>query len=118
MLFEICWVLAAGLRLFEGIRLYAGDSEDDWVADANLIRNSIQLQGNDKVFWMIRQFVNSQLAKGVEDADVLLLDNPNLRQPFIDAIVDIQNPPARADRKGGALATLLLDKLRLRRDSA
>jgi glycosyltransferase involved in cell wall biosynthesis len=118
MLFEICWVLAAGLRLFEGIRLYAGDSEDDWVADANLIRNSIQLQGNDKVFWMIRQFVNSQLAKGVEDADVLLLDNPNLRQPFIDAIVDIQNPPARADRKGGALATLLLNKLRLRRDSA
>ena len=112
MLFEICWVLAAGLRRFEGNTLYAGDREEDWISDARLIQNSIQLQGNDKVFWMIRQFVDSQTARGVEDADLLLLDNSNLRQPFIEAIVDVKIPPARADDRGEALVSLLLNKLR------
>lgn len=113
MLFEICWVLAVGLRLFEGSRLYAGNSEEDWISDVGLIQNSIQLQGNDKVFWMIRQFVDSQSARGIKEADLMLLDSSSLRQPFIDAIFDGQDPPASADSRAGAV-TFLLDKLRLR----
>ncbi len=114
MLFEICWVLAAGLRLFEGSRLYAGATDEDWVSDARLIQNSIQLQGNDKVFWMIRQFVDSQTAQGVAGADLMLLDNANLRRPFMDAIVDTHTLEARADNLGAKPMSSLLRALRRR----
>lgn len=112
MLFEICWVLACGMRLFEGKTLYAGEDAVSWVADTQRIHKSIQLQGNDKVLWMIRQFVDARASRGVAGAELSLLDDPAVRQPFIDAIVDSTVSAAGPKEPEPGLWASLLRRLR------
>ncbi|MHC8412233.1 glycosyltransferase family 2 protein [Pseudomonas sp. Hz4] len=87
MLFEICWVMAMGMRRFEGRRLYAGAGVESWLSDVDRVHNSVNLQGNDKVYWMILQFVRAQEAQGVLEPELLLLDNAELRAGFIEHVV-------------------------------
>lgn len=90
MLFEICWVMATGMRRFERNLLYVGAGVENWLVDVHRIHNSVNLQGNDKVYWMIRQFISSQEAKGVVEPELLLLDSAELRAGFIEYIVTEQ----------------------------
>lgn len=87
MLFEICWVMATGMRRFEGRRLYAEAGVESWLADVHRVHNSVNLQGNDKIYWMILQFVRAQEAQGVLEPELLLLDNAELRGGFIEHVV-------------------------------
>lgn len=91
MLFEICWVLATGMRRLEGARFYKGTDPQLWIADAERIYNSVSLQGNDKIFWMINQFIDAQQKQGIPEPELLLLDNAELRQAYIRYI---QTEPA------------------------
>jgi glycosyltransferase involved in cell wall biosynthesis len=87
MLFEICWVMATGMRRFEGRRLYAGAGVESWLSDVHRVHNSVNLQGNDKVYWMIRQFICAQESRGLLDPELLLLENGELRAGFIEHVV-------------------------------
>ena len=46
---------------------------------------SINLQGNDKVFWVMRAFIQSLRAQGVEDSEELLLEK-DFREKLIGYI--------------------------------
>ncbi len=87
MLFEICWVLATGTRRFEGVKFYADEQPSTWLADAIKLHSSINLQGNDKVFWMIRQFISSMERRNIDSPELILLEDDVLRKYFIDNIV-------------------------------
>lgn len=95
MLFEICWVMATGMRRFERDLLYKESSVESWLVDVHRLHNSVNLQGNDKVYWMIQQFISSQEAKGVMEPELLLLDSAELRAGFIEYIM-IEQPLAEA----------------------
>lgn len=86
MLFEICLVYALGWRLFEDQFLFNDTSESVFVRDVDLLARAINLQGNDKVFWMLREFLEIECRRGVARPEELLLENPALREPFVKAI--------------------------------
>lgn len=90
MLFEICWVLATGIRRFERNMLYVGTDVQSWLLDVHRVYNSVNLQGNDKVYWMIQQFISSQEAKGMQQPELLLLESAELRAGFIEHVVSEQ----------------------------
>ena len=51
MLFDICWVLAANLHRFEGKRIFNSSDPEKSMQDLVTLYESINVQGNDKVFW-------------------------------------------------------------------
>lgn len=83
MLFEICWVLATGWRRIEKNVLFRSARTQDLVEDMRLLANAINLQGNDKVYWMIRQFLEVGSARGIDNVEELLLDDAALRESFL-----------------------------------
>ncbi|WP_309936243.1 glycosyltransferase [Caballeronia sp. LZ002] len=93
MLFEICWVLAVGMMHFEGNLLYASDDRDALIADARALAESINVQGNDRIVWMIRQFVDARRKLRDPEAETRLLDDKELRDVFLDYI-DAGDAPA------------------------
>lgn len=110
MLFEICWVMATGMCRFEGRRLYAGAGVESWLSDVHRVHNSVNLQGNDKVYWMILQFVRAQEAQGVLEPELLLLDNAELRAGFIEHVVTgpvVAATSSAPDIRGMSLFALL-----------
>ena len=44
---------------------------------------SINLQGNDKMFWVMRAFIQSLRSQGVENPEELLLEDNNLKETLI-----------------------------------
>jgi len=47
---------------------------------------SINLQGNDKVFWAMRAFIESLRSKGVANPEELLMEDDEFREKFIGYI--------------------------------
>ncbi len=86
MLFEICWVLAANLHRFEGSRIFSTSDPEKSAEDLERLYESINLQGNDKVFWVMRSFIQALRSTGVEDPEEVLLEDVNLRQKLISYI--------------------------------
>ncbi len=84
MLFEIAWMWAANLDRFFGKEIFAGDDMDSIVK----LAESINLQGNDKIFWMIKVFIDAQRAKGVENPEEVLLDNAEIRNRMLEYVVE------------------------------
>ncbi|UVK86905.1 glycosyltransferase [Pseudomonas sp. B21-051] len=112
MLFEICWVMATGMRRFERDLFYKGSSVESWLVDVHRLHNSVNLQGNDKVYWMIQQFISSQEAKGVMEPELLLLDSAELRAGFIEYIV-IEQPLAEPVSVAGVQRMSLFSLLKM-----
>jgi glycosyltransferase involved in cell wall biosynthesis len=83
MLFDICWVLAANLHRFEGKRIFNSSDPEKSMQDLVTLYESINLQGNDKVFWAMRAFIQSLRSQGVESPEELLLENDQFRKKFI-----------------------------------
>lgn len=82
MLFEIVWMWATNLERFYGKELFVDDDYSSLFA----IAESLNLQGNDKVFWMIKVFIDSQKEKGIKNPEEILLDNAELRNQIIEYI--------------------------------
>lgn len=80
MLFEIAWVWAANLKRFYQNVLKADDTEE---IDIIKIAESLHLQGNDKVLWMILIFMEAEKAKGTENPEERLLEDTELRNKFL-----------------------------------
>lgn len=85
MLFEIAWMWATNLERFYKTKLFAGD---DLFVDTQKIVESINLQGNDKIFWMIKIFIDAQKVKGVANPEEILLDDNELRNKLLEYVVE------------------------------
>lgn len=85
MLFEICWVLAANLHRVEGLQIFSNAEPKKNLEDLERIYESINLQGNDKVFWVMRALIHSLRSAGVENSEELLLED-GLREKLIGYI--------------------------------
>jgi glycosyltransferase involved in cell wall biosynthesis len=86
MLFEICWVLAANLHRFEGLKIFGSVNAEQNAGDLERLYESINLQGNDKLFWVIRAFIQSLNTAGVENSEELLLEDTVLRNRLIEYV--------------------------------
>jgi len=87
MLFEICWVYAVHTSaVMSRLLRFATDAEFA-SAEINFMGSAINLQGNDRVLWMILQFMKQQRRAGRQDPEMLLLENATLRKEFIRYIV-------------------------------
>ena len=54
--------------------------------DIITITESLNLQGNDKVFWMIKCFIESQRKFGIENSEEILLEDVDLRNQLLQYI--------------------------------
>jgi glycosyltransferase involved in cell wall biosynthesis len=86
MLFEICWVLAANLHRVQGKQIFNKAEPEKYLKDIETIYESINLQGNDKVFWVMRALIDSLKSGGVENPEELLLEDKDLREKLIGYI--------------------------------
>lgn len=84
MLFEIAWVWAANLKRFFGTELFAGEHYSE---DFIRLAESLQLQGNDRVFWLLLLFIEAQEKKGMKHAEEILLEDEALRDSLLAYIV-------------------------------
>lgn len=85
MLFEIAWMWAANLDRFYGTILFKKpDDKNDIIS----IAESLNLQGNDKIFWMIKCFIDSQRKLGIESPEELLLVDTELRNRLLEYVVE------------------------------
>ncbi len=85
MLFEIAWIWAANINRFFGGKIFR--EEDDNVSIVELAE-SLNLQGNDKVFWMILLYISAKKKCGVKKPEEILLDDEQLRSHFIDYVIE------------------------------
>lgn len=85
MLFEIAWIWAANLDKFYGSLLYKNRNDR---ADIISIVESLNLQGNDKIFWIIKSFIDAQRKIGVENPEEVLLEDEKLRGELLKYVVE------------------------------
>ena len=84
MLFEIVWIWAANLKRFFGTDLFTGEHNGQ---DLIRLAESLQLQGNDKVFWLLLLFIEAQEKKGIKHAEEILVEVVELRDKLMAYIV-------------------------------
>lgn len=85
MLFEVAWMWATNIeRFYDGTVFWSGNDEADLV---HLVE-SINLQGNDKVFWIIKTFIEAKKKQGIKNPEEILLDNDQLRNRIIEYVVE------------------------------
>lgn len=87
MLFEICWIYAVHGGAVISTLMPAVPEGEPACSEVRFMGNSINLQGNDKVLWMIQQFAERQRHAGCQDPELLLLEDEALRREFIQFIV-------------------------------
>ena len=83
MLFDICWVLAANLHRFEDSKLFNPSNPQKSMENVVTLYESINFQGNDKVFWAMRAFIQSLRSQGVKNPEELLLEDDEFREKFM-----------------------------------
>jgi len=86
MLFEICWVLAANLPQFEGKLIYRSNDAVRIAQELAMLNASINLQGNDRLFWLIRELIHSGQVREVKNPEERLLDDGPLREALISLV--------------------------------
>lgn len=85
MLFEIAWMWAANIERYFGKVLFKDANSND---DILRLLESLNLQGNDKIFWAIMMFIQAKKALGVEKPEEILLDDEVLRNRMLEYVVD------------------------------
>lgn len=85
MLFEIVWMWAANLERFYSSIIFPNQDDAE-----NMVRlvESLNLQGNDKVFWIIKTFIEQKRVQGVEHPEEILLDDAELRNRLLEYVVE------------------------------
>lgn len=85
MLFEIAWMWAANLERFYGANLFKDKNDKK---DIIALVESLNLQGNDKIFWIIKCFIDSQRKLGIGRPEEILLDDVDLRNRLLEYVVE------------------------------
>ena len=84
MLFEVVWVLAANLHRFHGAPLFAAEAPELLAEEVRLFANSVNVQGLDRLFWILLTYLQARRAAGAPETE--LLDDAGLRQVFVDLV--------------------------------
>lgn len=83
MLFEIAWIWAANLERFYGSLLFGDEGARK---DIISIAESLNLQGNDKILWIIKFFIDAQRKSGVVNPEEILLEDEALRKRLLEYV--------------------------------
>lgn len=86
MLFEICWIFAVHLKHFTEELFFQPTDINSLSDELNFMSQSINLQGNDKVMWMLLQHFEERKKLGEDYPEETLLDDEHLRLAFISHI--------------------------------
>lgn len=86
MMFEIAWVWAANISRFAGTLFFRNENSER--EDMLRVIESINLQGNDKIFWIILLYIQFQERKGMKYPEERLLDDEKLRNLLLDYVVE------------------------------
>ena len=81
MLFEIVWVFVANINKFKNIIL---DDENEIFT----LLDSMNFQCNDKLVWGLKCYIDFLKSNGVVNAEEILLDNKELREKFLEYIIE------------------------------
>lgn len=85
MLYEIVWMWAANLeRFYDTIMFSSGNDEKDLIQ----LVESLNLQGNDKIFWIFKVFIEAKKKEGVHNPEEILLEDEELRDCLLQYIVE------------------------------
>ncbi|MBT2291544.1 glycosyltransferase [Paenibacillus albidus] len=84
MLFEICWIYAANLHRFESTLIFTNDP----LIELEELSESINLQGNDKLLWILRSYFEAHRKRGVQSPELEILDKSVLRESLFKYIVE------------------------------
>jgi hypothetical protein len=84
MLFEICWIYAVHLRNFTNIIFSESQTNSDSSDQIKFLSKSINLQGNDKVMWMLMQLIDDYRKKSINEEKII--NDEKLRSLFIQKI--------------------------------
>ncbi|MFF2912170.1 glycosyltransferase [Paenibacillus sp. NPDC057934] len=84
MLFEICWIYAAHLHRFENTHIFTGDPR----SNLEELAESINLQGNDKLLWILRTYINNAIKNGRDNPELDFLDDAVLRESLFNYIAE------------------------------
>lgn len=82
MLFEICWMYATHLPKLVKDFVFESDAHKD----LEMLFNSTNLQGNDKLVWVMISYFEAQKQKGVLEPEIEFLENVVLRESLFEYI--------------------------------
>lgn len=85
MLFEIAWMLATNLERYYNKLIFREEDAGETIVR---LAESLNFQQNDKVFWMIKVFIEAQRTKGIQHPEELLLEDETLRNRFLAYVVE------------------------------
>jgi glycosyltransferase involved in cell wall biosynthesis len=86
MLFEICWIFAVHLKHFK-LENFLELVDEGGIADKlNFLAHFVNLQGNDKVMWMLLKHFDECERLGELNPEDRLLDDERLRSAFVNHI--------------------------------
>ncbi|CAN7723401.1 glycosyltransferase [Paenibacillus sp. LjRoot153] len=88
LLFENCIVIAANIDNYYGNYIFKNFSEKEIMEQSTLLYNSMNFQGNDKVFWVVKSYIDAYRKNGIENPEELLFDNKTVRDVFVNMISD------------------------------
>lgn len=85
MLFEIIWIWAVHLQAFY---IQLSFNEQDGYSGIIKLVESLNLQKNDKLFWILKTFIEGEKARGIKCPEEILLENSELRNSLLDYIIE------------------------------
>jgi glycosyltransferase involved in cell wall biosynthesis len=88
MLFEICWLLATHIPNFEGRFIFNTNEQESILSDFEMLYESINFQGNDKLYWVMRSFFESQRKRGISNPEESLLETGLLKEGIIRMVIE------------------------------
>ena len=86
MLFEICWIFAVHLKQFAEELFQGAESPDYLSKHIDFFMNAINVQGNDKLLWLLLQYFEGRERLGDASPEENLINNLDLRSAFIQHI--------------------------------
>lgn len=87
MLFEICWIFAVHLKRYSAEIFRLPSDTDGLSKEVDFLSNSVNLQGNEKVMWMLLQYLSENEKAGEISPEEKLIENEKMRNVFIRLIV-------------------------------
>ena len=86
MLFEIFWIYAANINRYTSSIIFQSDKNEDLAKDFEKLYESMNFQGNDHVVWTLMSFINGLKQQGVEEPELILLEDKEFRDMIISKI--------------------------------
>ncbi|MEO6903061.1 MAG: glycosyltransferase [Bacteroidia bacterium] len=82
MLFEICWIISTHIDSFSS-KLIKSINEEDFSKITTQLLESMNFQGNDKVFWLLYWQINNMRKTGILNPEEIYLCNKSIRDNII-----------------------------------